>query len=51
MFPLTRPTLRFRADSAIFIAILKKKKDYPPTDSFFVWKFVTKLIKMSEKLK
>ena len=26
MFPLTRPTLRFRADSAIFIAILKKKR-------------------------
>ena len=43
VLPLNRPTLRFRADSAIFIAILKKKKTYSPTDPFLIWKFFTKL--------
>ena len=43
VFPLNRPTLLFRADPAIRIAILKKnKKIYSPTDPFFVRKFLTK---------
>ena len=35
VFPLTRPTLLFRADPAIVIAILKNKIIYSPTDPFF----------------
>ena len=45
VIPLTPPTLLFRANPTIFIAILKKKnkKIYSPTNPFIAWQFLTKV--------
>ena len=43
VFPLTRPTLRFRADSAIFIAILKKIKRLFTYRPFLCMKILDKI--------